>query len=138
MNIFIFQSLPEKFDLRIKLVEGIKDTWYASRYRNEMNVGDLVYFWLGGDERFRGIYGWGKIISAPYIKSGWDSYGVDVEYIHKFSKPITSSYLKNDPDLKNLLIIRAPQATNFLVNDIQHKKLIKVIKSFGEQTPKIF
>jgi len=32
-----------------------------------MKMGDLVYFWMGGDERFRGIYGWGKIIKEPYI-----------------------------------------------------------------------
>ena len=137
MNIFIFQSLPDRLDLRTKLIPGTKDTWYATRYRSEMKAGDLVFFWMGGDDRFRGIYGWGKIISEPYKKSSWDSYGVDVEYIHKFSSPITSSYLKNDPDLKNLLIIRAPQATNFIVDDFQYKKLIKVIKSLGEQEPKI-
>ena len=137
MNIFIFQSLPDRFDLRTKLIPGTKDTWYATRYRSEMKVGDLVYFWMGGEERFRGIYGWGKITSEPYKKTNWDSYGVDVEYLYKFSKPITSSYLKNDKDLRNLLIIRAPQATNFLVDAFQQKKLIKVIKELGEQEPKI-
>jgi hypothetical protein len=137
MNTFIFQSLPDRFNLRDKLIPGSKDTWYATRYRNEMKVGDLVYFWMGGDERFRGIYGWGKIIGEPYIKKDWDSYGVDVEYMAKFKKPITSSYLKNDDDLKNLLIIRAPQATNFLVDEKQSKKLIKIIRSLGEQEPKL-
>ncbi|NEU09781.1 EVE domain-containing protein [Flavihumibacter sp. R14] len=136
MNTFIFQSLPERYDLRSKLVVGKKDTWYATRYRNEMKIGDLVYFWMGGDDRFRGIYGWGTLISEPYKKNDWDSYGVDVQYLHKFSHPITSSFLKNDNDLRDLLIIRAPQATNFLVEDQQHKKLVKAIKSLDEQVPK--
>jgi len=137
MTTFIFQSLPDRFDLRNKLVPGKKDTWYATRYRNEMKIGDLVYFWMGGDERFRGIYGWGKITSEPYINRNWDSYGVDVEYVVKFERIITSSYLKNDNDLRNLLIIRAPQATNFLVDESQSKKLIKLIRNLGEQEPKL-
>jgi len=44
-----------------------------------------------------------------------------VVYIVNSKKPINSSILKKDIDLKNLLIIRAPQATNFLADESQSK-----------------
>ncbi|WP_290477040.1 MULTISPECIES: EVE domain-containing protein [unclassified Leeuwenhoekiella] len=137
MNTFIFQSMPERFDLREKLIVNEKDTWYATRYRNKMQPGDLVFFWMGGDKRFRGIYGWGNITSKPYIKNNWDTYGVDVEYQVKFEKPITSSKIISEPSLSELLIFRAPQATNFIVNDFELKKLLKLINKAGEESPKI-
>jgi len=137
MNTFIFQSLPELFDLREKLNPGLVDTWYASRYRNEMKVNDIVFFWMGGDERFKGLYGYGKIVKEPYLEANSSTYGVDVEYQVKFKKPITSSFIRNDSDLKNLLIMRAPQATNFLVDDVQSKKLLKIIREHGEDIPKL-
>ncbi|MCR4342439.1 MAG: EVE domain-containing protein [Patescibacteria group bacterium] len=84
MNVFVFQSVPERYDLREAISPGAKDTWYATRYRNKMNPGDLVFFWMAGDEHFRGLYGWGKIISTPYLKSGWESHGVDVSYEVRF------------------------------------------------------
>ncbi|WP_281612924.1 EVE domain-containing protein [Flammeovirga sp. SubArs3] len=137
MNTFIFQSMPERFDLRDKLIPGNKDTWYATRYRNKMNPGDLVFFWMGGGKRFQGIYGWGTIKSKPYIKENWETYGIDVEYRVKFKKPISSSNIKTDSSLTEMLIFRAPQATNFYVQKDELKKLLKLIKSLGEETPKI-
>jgi hypothetical protein len=71
VSVFVFQSVPERYDLRTALQPGKKDTWYATRYRSEMNAGDLVFFWMGGDEHFRGLYGWGQLASAPYLKAGW-------------------------------------------------------------------
>lgn len=137
MNTFIFQSLPERFDLREKLEPGEKDTWYATRYRSKMKVGDIVFFWMAGDKRFKGIYGYGKITSEPYIKNDWKTYGVDIEYVEKYDKPLTVSKLKEDSVLSKLLIFRAPQATNFLVEPIELKKLNRLLKNFGYRTPKI-
>lgn len=137
MNTYIFQSMPDRYDLREKLEPGQKDTWYATRYRNKMKPGDLVFFWMGGDKRFRGLYGWGKLISEPYIKKNWKTYGVDVKYEEKFGKPITGSVIQTNKELSELLIFRAPQATNFYVDTYDLKKLLKLIKSLGEQIPKI-
>lgn len=137
MNTFIFQSMPERFDLREKLKPGNKDTWYATRYRNKMKTGDIVFFWMGGNKRFRGLYGWGKLISEPYIKDNWKTYGIDVEYIEKFFKPITSSKIKDDIELSRLLIFRAPQATNFFVEPSELKKLVRLLKELGHTPPKI-
>jgi hypothetical protein len=136
-TVFVFQSVPEQYDLREKLRAGQSDTWYATRYRAEMRPRDVVFFWMGGDRHFRGLYGWGEITKAPYLKSEWDSYGVEVRYEEKFKKPILATTIETDPVLSSLLIFRAPQATNFMLSPEQAKKLVRLIKERGERTPRI-
>ncbi len=135
MNVFVFQSVPERFDLRNAIRPGAADTWYATRYRSDMHPGDLVFFWMAGDEHFRGLYGWGRLASEPYLKTGWDSHGVDVTYEVKFAKPILGWSLRDDPVLSELLIFRAPQATNFLLSPQQAKRLVRLVKDRGENAP---
>lgn len=134
-NAFIFQSIPERFDLREKLQAGKADTWYATRYRNDMTAGDLVFFWLGGEEQFRGIYGWGRLTSDPYMKPAWDSHGVDIVYSVRFKEPILVHKLRHHPKLRNLLILRAPQATNFLITSDEVDALKVLIGAAGERAP---
>lgn len=107
MNTFLFQSVPDRFDLRKEIRPGETDVWYATRYRSEMNPGDVVFFWMGGDEHFRGLYGWGHILSRPYLKAGWDSHGVNVKYDVKFDRPVLAKSIRRDPELSDLLILRA-------------------------------
>jgi predicted RNA-binding protein with PUA-like domain len=135
MNFFIFQSVPDRYDMRNNLQVGAQETWYATRYRQEMSPGDYVFFWMGGDEFFRGLYGWGILTSSPYVRPSWDSYGVDVRIEAKFKSPIRAKDIKADPMLERLLIFRAPQATNFLVAPDDAKRLIKLIKGRGEKAP---
>lgn len=137
MNVFVFQSVPERYDLRKAVLAGSRDTWYATRYRNEMHSGDLVFFWMAGDEHFRGLYGWGRIASAPYLKSGWDSHGVDVDYEVRFTRPILARTLRDDAVLAEMLIFRAPQATNFLLSPQQAKRLIQLVRDRGETAPSL-
>ncbi|WP_083340907.1 EVE domain-containing protein [Chromobacterium amazonense] len=132
MSTFVFQSRPDRYDLRDKIIPDTIATWHATRYRSEMKLGDLVLFWMSGDERLRGIYGWGVISSQPYVKEGWESHGVDVTYKVAFKKPIFSKSIQADSSLSSLLIFRAPQATNFLIPYDQAKKLVRLIKSRGE------
>lgn len=137
MNVFVFQSVPERYDLREALSPGNKDTWYATRYRNKMCLGDIVFFWMAGDEHFRGLYGWGKITSLPYVKESWSSHGVDVIYESKFKKPVKAHTLKDDPILSKLLILRAPHATNFLLSPRESTRLLKFLKKSGESLPSL-
>lgn len=118
MQNWMFQSIADRYDLRNPdIVEvGKKDTWYATRYKNRMQEGDTVYFWLGGVGEQRGIYTIGKIISAPYQKPEWDAYGIDVIYEKILDTPLTVNTLKRNTVLSNMLILRAPQATNFLLS----------------------
>jgi hypothetical protein len=135
MSVFIFQSVPDRYDLRRELRVGKSDTWYATRYRNEMKVGDVVYFWMGGDQDIRGLYGWGNLTSKAYLKRNWDSHGVDVAYSVRFNDPFLARDLKNDAYLRTLLVLRAPQATNFLLTPEQASQLANFIHSRGEEAP---
>jgi predicted RNA-binding protein with PUA-like domain len=137
MGVFVFQSVPERYDLRKAIQPKDTDTWYATRYRNEMHPGDLVFFWMGGDEHFRGLYGWGRISKPPYFKEGWESHGVDVRYEVKFKKPILAKSLREDKALSEMLIFRAPQATNFLLTPDQAKRLLRLIRDVGEEAPSL-
>ena len=135
MDYFIFQSVPGRYDLRSELVPGRKDTWYATRYRNEMDPGDTVFLWMAGDENFRGLYGWGVITSKPYMRPEWKSHGVDVEYKVKLERPILARRIKSDPTLRDLLIFKAPQASNFLLEPNQAHGLMRLIRDQGERPP---
>ena len=42
MHAFIFQSLPERYDLRDKLESGNKDTWYATRRNIDERRGAII------------------------------------------------------------------------------------------------
>lgn len=115
MAVFVFQSTPERYDLRTAVRVGERDTWYATRYRTEVSPGNSVYFWMAGDDNFRGLYGWGHLASEPYIKESWNAHGIDVVYDYKFTRPILAKKIRDNSQLSRLLIFRAPQATNFLL-----------------------
>jgi hypothetical protein len=125
MNYFIFQAIPAHYDLRERIIEGLNVTWYATRYRKVMAPGDIVFFWLGGEKQFNGIYGWGNLISIPYARR--DSYGVDVLYQKRLTNPILVNVIKTTPELENLLILRAPMGTNFLISEQEARSLANLI-----------
>lgn len=135
MNYWIFQSIPQRFNLQIELIEGKKDTWYATRYLNLLKSGDLVFFWQAGSENIRGLYGWGKIASSPYLKPEWTKHGIDVKYEKRLEPHISVNKIKSDPELKDMLILRTAQATNFLLSPDEARAISKLIKP--EQRPEV-
>lgn len=132
---FIFQSRPDKFDLRTELRPQVVDRWPAARYRTVMRPGDIVYFWLAGPEDIRGIYGWGTIRKFPYRSQGRDTYDVDVYVEQVLAKPLLAVSLRRMPALSDLLILRAPQATNFLLSHEEALQIAAEIGKAGEQPP---
>jgi hypothetical protein len=116
MNYWIFQSVIERQDLRVTLQEQKEDTRLASRYRQQMSPNDLVYFWLAGDERIRGIYGWGILLSPPLLSEDGQEYRVRVQYRKRLRSALLAAKIKTTPPLQDLMIFRAPQATNFLLS----------------------
>lgn len=135
MTTFIFQSVQERYDLRVKLEAGKRDTWYATRYRNQMNVGDIAYFWMGGTAGLRGLYGWGEITSQPYLRPEWESHGVDVLYKVRFSNFISYTHFLSDNILSKILILRAPSASNFILSEQETLELSRLVTRHGEQSP---
>lgn len=128
MNYWIFQATPERYDLRSELKEEKTESWYATRYRSDMHVGDLVFFWLSGPPEIRGIYGWGTLTSEPYLIEERDSHFVDVEYETRLKEHIPVKQIKSTAALSDLLILRAPQATNFLLSETEAEAIIGLMK----------
>jgi hypothetical protein len=131
MSSFIFQSVPERFDLRKAISPGKGDRWDATRYVTAMQPGDIVFFWMAGDPSIRGLYGWGQI-SSPAVNGG-----VEVTYQVKFSKAILATELQENDALAQMLILRAPQGTNFLLTEDEAKALVEKIQTSGETPPAI-
>jgi predicted RNA-binding protein with PUA-like domain len=117
MNYWIFQSVPERYDLReeTNLHEGLEGSWNATRYRTRMAKGDLIYFWMGGSESERGIYGWGTISSEPFENNG--EYRVGIRVSKRLPKHIQIDSIRKNPELSNLMILRMAVGTNFLINN---------------------
>ena len=130
MNYWIFQSVVDRYDLRDDevVIKGKSDTWYATRYKSKMREGDRVFFWLGGLGKNRGIYAAGNLTSNSYQKPEWDSSGIDVVYTEKLEKPIIVDEISNNPILNNLLILKAAQATNFLIEEGQAKEIERLMQ----------
>jgi EVE domain len=127
MNYWIFQSVVEQQDLRHRLQEGKGDTRLASRYRQQMSAGDLVFFWLGGSDDIRGIYGWGKLLSDPEFNDDRQEYRVRVRYDKRLTNHLLVGQIRAVNELKNLLILRAPQATNFILSRAEAKAIANLI-----------
>lgn len=131
---FIFQAIPERYDLISELRGGKRVAWLASRYRREMNRGDVVYLWLGGDIESRGIYGWGTISSDSAVQDEEDTYRIAVTYQKRFPSFIAAHEIRSHPALAGLLILRMPIGTNFLLSpgeDAAIRRLI--VKKLGKQ-----
>jgi predicted RNA-binding protein with PUA-like domain len=106
MNYWIFQVKPERFDMAgdSRFRSGSRARWQATRHRTEMSPGDIAYFWQAGESDTRGIYGWGRIVSEPYMEG--ESYFVDVEYVRKLSDHISSRAIEKHNALSNLMLLR--------------------------------
>ena len=129
---FIFQGIPDHYDLRRQLKVGHSVAWVASRYRQEMKRENTVYFWRGGDRKYRGIYGWGVIIDDSPTLDNQGIYRVRVEYQKNFldhDPPIfiSSDDIAKQPSLRDLLILRMPIGTNFLLTEIQEQGIRSLI-----------
>lgn len=133
MNTFLFQARQDRYDLRTELKEGRKETWQATRYWHAMRPKDVVYLWLAGPEGIRGIYGWGRLESLPRHKGNDTLVDVRVEVV--FAVPLLAVDIRRVTELSELLIFRAPQATNFLLSDAEAKRLAALVARGGERPP---
>lgn len=135
MHTFIFQSVPQRYDLRHELQQGDVQTWYATRYTRLMQVNDTVLFWMGGAVTIRGLYGWGRLTGTAYEKPEWHSHGVDVRVEHRFRSPLLATRILATPGLDDLPIFRMAQATNFLLAPDEASRLASLIVAEGEVAP---
>lgn len=127
-NYWIFQSVPDRFDLREKrnLQNDKRDHWDATRYRSKMNTGDFVYFWMGGPREIRGIYGWGKITSKPYTRADGRPV-VDVLIEQRLDQFVSVDKVRRLPSAENLMILNIAIGTNFYINHREAREIASLI-----------
>ena len=116
--------------------------------KNQIHVGDHVFFWQSGNEA--GILGTGIIISEPetqlenseervfnldHSKFEGEQIRVLIEIEEVFSQPISRKQLLDCPELNNLSILRNAQGTNFPVTTEEADFLEKLI-SENQDIPK--
>jgi hypothetical protein len=131
---FIFQSTHGFPPVR----ENNTVSWIASRYRDKMRKGAIVYLWLADpDINLRGIYGWGVIAAeAPKVQN--ETYRIEVQYKRLFQENGQKSHisieeLKRDSVLKDLTILRMAIGTNFLLTDDEDRAMRAIIaRKYGQ------
>lgn len=127
MDYWLFQGNPKYY----RILDAINDLdempWLVTRYSKNMKVGDGVLVWMAGADA--GIYAIAQITATPQILTDIPDrqYWIDpkrieskpqamIRFVHKLvEQPLRRNQLKDDPILKSLLVIRAPNSTNFKV-----------------------
>lgn len=138
MTYWLFQGNLKYY----RVLDAIKDLeempWPVTRYGKEMAVGDGVLIWVAGAEA--GIYAIAELIDTPKILSELPdaSYWIDpnraegkqqakIRFVRKLlGQPLRKLELKQDQILKNLLVMRAPNSTNFKVTEEEWKRVYQL------------
>ena len=135
---WLFQGNPRYY----RVIEAIRDfeqlPWTVTRYAKEMQVGEGVLIWMSGVKA--GIYAIATIVSLPEIITKppdigyWLEQGklgqkpcVRLRFSQKLlDRPLLRTELKQDPILKDLMVIRQPNSTNFKVTDEQWQRVYEL------------
>jgi len=99
-----------------------------------MSPGDLVFFWLAGSTKIRGVYGWGKLTSQAYPRDKDLEYGVDAGEVRRLSLPVLATRIRDVPQLKTLLIFSNSQGAIFRINEQQAAGIAQLIDPLHRPT----
>ncbi len=142
---WLFQANPKVFDFvgwLKKCKPGDTGTWTVTSYGKQMKEGAPVIFWLSG--RNGGIYALGELTGEaykrtevptqeelekkPYLKH---PYMVDYRLTNiLLEEPITRSMVLAHPVLRNLGVLKFPNATNF---DVKPEEWAAIQGLIGER-----
>jgi 5-methylcytosine-specific restriction enzyme B len=151
MNYWIFQANPKLYDL-VGAANELKElSWRINRYKENIHVGDIIYFWEAGKDA--GIVAVGKIssihaaISTPDEemkfnrgREGQDYdqapfFGALISIERVLSNRIRKQDLMNNSLLRDMHILRQPQGTNFKVTQDEAKALEALINEIVKLPP---
>lgn len=139
-KVWIFQANPERYDLldflaRPSTQPGIVDEWTLRQHAKDVSDGDTVLLWTAGERA--GIYATGTVVGESFMRprQDWEPEDAPPESLtihfrldRILDHPVLRRDLVNHPVLKNLLVIRQPQGTNFLVTEQQWEDLRPLIE----------
>ncbi|MCP2004627.1 UNVERIFIED_ORG: putative RNA-binding protein with PUA-like domain [Buttiauxella agrestis ATCC 33320] len=133
MNYWIFQCKKERFDISEPdiLFDGMTGWWTANQYRSEMMPGDMVFFWLAGDKKYRGIYGIGELTSTPYQweKENNKGFSVNIKCKKRLNQYLPVNKIQENRALLDLQILNMPMGSNFLLNKLEGQTLEAMTKN---------
>ncbi|ACK64193.1 protein of unknown function DUF55 [Rippkaea orientalis PCC 8801] len=139
MAYWLFQGNPKYYRITDAIRELEKMPWLVTRYGKDMGVGDGVLVWIAGSEA--GIYAIAQIIETPQIfaelpdANYWinpknaklEKPRATISFVRKLlGQPLRKHELKHDAILKQLLVIRAPNSTNFKVTSEQWDRIYQL------------
>ena len=148
---WIFQGNPKIYDIDRATEELSEIEWSVTRYKDRMKIGDHVYIWSSGENA--GIVAYGVVGSEVKQRTDHDIVYhitkegsgredqpddvVEIKELQKLPERILKEDLLKIPELKDLLIIKSPQGTNFELEQSQHEKLKALIEGMIDPPPPI-
>lgn len=135
----LFQSNPDRWDLRRSLQPGEEENWHVKQYRGEMHSGRLVLLWEAKgrkEEAVKGLYGWG--ITTREVWSRANEAMIGLQYVERWvdknddarSVPdgehvaaIPGKDMLGLPSWSQHRLNTMPMGTNFLVSREQLEEL---------------
>lgn len=138
--VWLFQAVPELYDLAENLVGtmvGDEDDWLVTRYRDEIQPGDIVLLWQAGPAA--GIYAVGEVTGPCFqrpanfaakgdTQQSAKEWAVPFRYTKILDAPILKATLQTHDALRGLQVLRAPQGTNFRVTKEEWLALEKLLE----------
>jgi len=133
-NTWIFQANPQRFDLdKFLAINPAKTSWLVTRNADRMQIGDQVFLWRAvgkGDKLDSGVFAEAEIISdvtarpddpeaAPFWSDPSEATAVAnrvtlrVVRIANKRQVLKREWLKEDPILRTLAILKMASATNY-------------------------
>ena len=121
---------------------GATGDWTVTAHWNEMHTGDLALIWEAGPKG--GLLAISELTGEPFqldlLPGERDNQGkterkVPFRYTQILNDPISRAIFEQDPVLKNMQHIRAPQGSNFVVSQEEWEALQKLIGQQQGATP---
>ncbi|MBN1857392.1 MAG: hypothetical protein JW846_10635 [Dehalococcoidia bacterium] len=144
----LFQSNPNRWDLRKHLIPGEHGSWFVSRYQSLMHEGALVLLWESKGsmpDSVKGLYGWG-ITTGEMKPDAEGRMRIPLRYIERWvSKndhdthvpekdhvaPVAAAQVFALPSWKAHVLAVMPVGTNFLVGA---RQLLELTESVVDTT----
>lgn len=107
--------------------------WQLTRYKNRVDVGDVVFFWRAGEMVLRG---WGVVAGSLKTPKGSETDRIPVETKVMFEPSIPKAELLSVTEISDLAVItQGRRGTNFAVSTLQAAGLARLISEKGFEAP---
>ena len=135
-QVWIFQANPKYYRIVDALAALEELAFYVNRYKADIKVGDTVLLWVAG--KAAGIYAKARVVSEVQVRAGdsTDQYQVTaavdptpkaqvlLKIEQRFiTQPVLKTHLLDVPTLRNLMVVKQPNGTNFRVTAEQWAEL---------------